>query len=145
MESSIGSCAGFIVLNEGCYGGGVRLWDIAARLPDSHVVNSYSTAPTTGCSNNDGRLDVIAARTLFQLGTLVSTQINVIGGVHRIAQGDSVQFTFTKPGPDAPATDKPECFVQVDGEGFLLVNPASVTIRRSHRTLLLKSTGKSLP
>ena len=48
--SSIGSCAGFIVLNEGCYGGGVRLWDVAGRLPDTHVVNTFPTNPNQPCS-----------------------------------------------------------------------------------------------
>jgi len=50
-------------------------------------------------SNTDGRLDLIAARTMFQLGTMVSTQTNIMGGVHRLAQADSLVFTFAQDKP----------------------------------------------
>ncbi len=91
--------------------------------------------------NTDGLLDVVGVRTLFQLGSNVTAQANVMGGIHRLAQTDSVQFRFSPPSE----ARQHAVHVQVDGEGMLLLNPTSVTIRRGHRTLLLRSTGEPLP
>lgn len=72
-----------------------------------HSPPNAHNARSRRCSNSDGLLDVIAARSMFQLGCCVSSKSSTFGGIHKVAQTDSVRFTFDRPSP------KSQAFVQV--------------------------------
>jgi hypothetical protein len=82
-------------------------------------------------SNCDGLLDVLAVRTLCQLGIAVSAHRALAGGISRVAQTDQVHVEFV----ESPATITVP--LQVDGEAFMLVNPKSLTVTRGGSAQLL--------
>lgn len=119
-----GPWSSFMMLNSTSYGGGVKLWNMGRRRRG----DGGRLAPS---SLSDGKLDVLGVRSMFHLGIAVSMRVPVPfhGGLHQLAQRDHVQVTFKdRAGP---------VHLQVDGEGYLLHHPVSVTTSKSHQTLLL--------
>ena len=54
--------------------------------------------------NNDGLLDVLGIRTLFQLGMAVSSHVALAGGINRVGQGEHIHFDFVQQSSSKPTT-----------------------------------------
>lgn len=142
--SALGPQRCLVFLNIASYSGGARIWETASSLPESHPMARAGFAPNRRPDQGDGMFEFVTIRSLPQLGVHVGFATGAAGGVQRVGQGKSAVVRLrptkdTADGSGAGATPALRCvYAQIDGEGYRLEGPLSVTVRHFARAQVLR-------
>jgi hypothetical protein len=94
------------------------VWRILLRAYASLVYPWVGSEPWFPQSMEDGRLELLGCKSLFQISGIVGTRTGILGGIYRLAQPSSLEVNFAPPPFLLPRT----------GEAAALVSPtASMT------------------
>ena len=146
-KEALGPQRCLVFLNIASYGGGARIWDTASSLPESHPLASAPFAPRSNPDQGDGRFEFVTIRSLPQLGVHVGFATGAAGGVQKVGQAAEATLRLkpTHDGTTGDATTLRCVFAQIDGEGYRLEGPVSVTLMHFARARVLMLAPPSHP